>query len=545
MGSGPRPHARTDERSGLGERPTPDAPHPGKRCPPPGTLIPPPQRAKPARKSARCEVGDGSPHTHTPAPTARGWGTPTARPVGGQAGEGERLTSDAPHNGGRHTPPGTPFRQPHSEQYRPARAHALGPVLGPHARTDRTRDTRVAEPWLPASKDGRPGEGQRLTPDAPHNSGRPRPPGTAPHHPRGTHPPQGMQANGTVFRPHTHTPAPTARGWRTPTACPVGGQSGEGERLTSDAPHNGGRHPPGDALPPPPQRATPARRGARCGAGAGSPRPHQPHPGHTGRGTLAARSRGEVAGGGTAPDTRRPSRRWQTTPPGDGPPPPPRHAAPRGHAGQGDSVGPQHPHTRAHSTWVANPNSPPSGRSVRGGTAPDPRRPPQSWNAPPQGTPFRHPHSEQRRPARAHAVGPVLGPHARTDRTWDTRVAEPRLPAPEDGRSGKRQRLTPDAPHNGGGPPPLGDGPPPAPRHAAPTGHAGQGDSVGPPHPHTRAHSTWVADPNSPPSGRAVGGGGAPDLRRPSQWWKASPPGRPFPHPHSEQRGPQGRTLWG
>ena len=73
-----------------------------------------------------------------------------------------------------------------------------------------------------------------------------------------------------------------------------------------------------------------------------------------------------------------------------------------------------------------------------------------------------------------------------------------------------------------------GDGPPALPRHTAPTGHAGQGDSVGPPHPHTRARSTWVADPNSPPSGRAVGGGGAPDLRRPSQQWQATHPrGRP------------------
>ena len=120
----------------------------------------------------------------------------------------------------------------------------MGPVQGPHARTDRIRDTRVAEPWLPIPEDRRPGEGQRLTPDAPHNGGRPPPPGTAPHHPRGTQPPQGMQAKGTVLGPHTHTPAPTARGWRTPTARPVGGQSGEGQRLTSDAPHNGGRHPP-------------------------------------------------------------------------------------------------------------------------------------------------------------------------------------------------------------------------------------------------------------------------------------------------------------
>ena len=296
--------------------------------------------------------------------------------------------------------------------------------------------------------------------------------------------------------------------------------------------------PPGDALPPPSQRATPARKGACCGAGAGSPSPHRPHPGHTGRGTLAARSRGRAAGGGTAPDTRRPSQRWQATPPGEGPPPPPRHAAPTGHAGQGDSVGPPHPHTRARSTWVADPNSPLSGRAVGGGTAPDLRRPSQWWKAPPPGTAFRHPHSEQRRPARAHPVGRVLGPHARTDRTRNTWVAEPRLPAPEDGRPGEGQRLTPDAPHNGGRPPPPGTAPRPPPRQAAPTGHASQGDSVGPPHPHTRVQSRWVADPNSPPSGRAVGGGTAPDLRRPSQWWKAPPPGTPFRHPHSEQRRP-------
>ena len=296
--------------------------------------------------------------------------------------------------------------------------------------------------------------------------------------------------------------------------------------------------PPGDALPPPPLRATPARRSARCGARAGSPRPHRPHPGLTGRGTPAARPRGRAAAGGTAPDTRRPSKRWQATPPGDGPPPPPRHAAPTGHAGQGDSVGPPHPHTRAHSTWVADPNSPLSGRAVGGGGAPDLRRPSQRWKAPPPGTPFRHPHSEQRRPARAHAVEPVLGPQARTDRTRNTGVAVPRLPAPEDGRSGEGQHVTPDAPRNGGRPPPPGTAPPPPPRHAAPTGHAGQGGRDGPPHPRARDHSMWVTDPNSPPSGWAVGGGGAPDLRRHSQRWKAPPPGTPFRHPHSGQRRP-------
>ena len=92
-----------------------------------------------------------------------------------------------------------------------------------------------------------------------------------------------------------------------------------------------------------------------------------------------------MVGGGTAPDTRRPSKRWQATPPGDGTPPPPRHAAPTGHASQGDSVGPPRLHTRTHSTWVADPDSPPEGRAVRGGGEPDLRRPSQRRKALPPG----------------------------------------------------------------------------------------------------------------------------------------------------------------
>ena len=212
--------------------------------------------------------------------------------------------------------------------------------------------------------------------------------------------PQGRTLWGRCW---VHTPASTApgtHGSRNPgRPLQRTGGRGEGQRLTPGAPHNGGRHPPGDALPPPPQRATPARKGARCGAGAGSTRPHRPHLGHTGRGTRDARSRGRAVGGGTAPDTRRPS---------------------------------------------------------------------QLWKAPPPGTPLRHPHSEQRRPARAHAVGPVLGPHARIDRTRDTRVAEPWLPAPEDGRPGEGQRLTPGAPHNTVEGTPPGDALPPPPQRATP-----------------------------------------------------------------------------
>ena len=118
--------------------------------------------------------------------------------------------------------------------------------------------------------------------------------------------------------------------------------------------------------------------------------------------------------------------------------------------------------------WVTDPNSPPSGWAFGGGGAPDLARPSQQWKASPPGTPLRHPQSEQSRPARAHPVEPVLGPHARTDRTRNTRVAEPWLPAPEDGRSGEGQRLTPDAPHNSGRPPPPWGRPPTPPAARSP-----------------------------------------------------------------------------
>ena len=261
--------------------------------------------------------------------------------------------------------------------------------------------------------------------------------------------------------PHTHTPAPAARGWRTPTARPVGGQSGGGGAPDLTRPSQRWKAPPpGDALPPHPLRATPARKGARSGAAAGSPRAHRPHPEHTGRGTPAVPPRGRAAGGGTAPDTRRPSQLCRATPLGDGPLPTPRHEAPTGHAGQGDRDGPPHPHARARSTWGADHNSPPSGRAAGGGGAPDLRRASQRWQAPPPGTAPRQPRGTQ-----------------------------------------------------------------------PPQGRAGQEDSVGPPHPHARTHSMWVVDPNSPPSGRAVGGGGAPDIRRPSQQWKAPRRGRPSATP--------------
>ena len=84
---------------------------------------------------------------------------------------------------------------------------------------------------------------------------------------------------------HTQTPAPTASERRTLATRPIDGQPGEGECLTPGATHNSAGHPPPrDALPPPSQRKTPARKSARCGAGTWSPRTHYPRRGDTGNG---------------------------------------------------------------------------------------------------------------------------------------------------------------------------------------------------------------------------------------------------------------------
>ena len=68
----------------------------------------------------------------------------------------------------------------------------------------------------------------------------------------------------------------------------------------------------------------------------------------------------------------------------------------------------------------------------------------------------------------------------------------------------------------------------PAPGHQVDTSLPPERNRAGPPEPHARAHN---ADPDSPPSGRAVGGGGAQDPERPTQRSKAPPRGRPAAAP--------------
>ena len=359
------------------------------------------------------------------------------------------------------TPPGDALPPP-PQRATPARKGARCGAGAGSTRPHRPRLGHAGRGTLAARSGGREaGEGTAPDTRRPSQRWKAPPPGdTLPPPPqRATLADKGARCGAGAGSTRPHRPHPGHTGRRTLAARSGGRAAGGGTAPDTRRPSQRWKAPPpGDALPPPPQRTTPARKGARCGAGAGSTRPHRPHPGHTGRGTLAARSGGRAAGGGTAPDTRRPSQRWK--------------APPRGRPSATPTVGPQG-RTLWGRCWVHTPASTApgtlgsrnpgctlrrtsGGRAAGGGTAPDTRRPSQRWKAPPPGTPFRHPHSEQRRPARAHTVGPVLGPHARNDRIRDTRVAEPWLHAPEDERPVKVQRLTPGAPHNGGRHPPPG-----------------------------------------------------------------------------------------
>ena len=102
-----------------------------------------------------------------------------------------------------------------------------------------------------------------------------------------------------------------------------------------------------------------------------------------------------------------------------------------------------------------------------------------------------------------HAEGPVPDPHAHDNRTREEGAPEP---WPHASRDRQRWTATPQ------GRPPIT----PAAR-SPPQGLEAKGTDTGPPCPRTRARNTRMADPDSPPKGRAAGYRRAPDLRRPSQ----------------------------
>ena len=121
----------------------------------------------------------------------------------------------------------------------------MGPVLGPHARIDRTRDTRVAEPWLHAPEDERRGEGTAPDTRRPSQRWKAPPRGRPPATPTASN--AGPQGHTLWGRCWVHARIDRTRDTRVAEPwlhAPEDERRGEGQRLTPGAPHNGGRHSP-------------------------------------------------------------------------------------------------------------------------------------------------------------------------------------------------------------------------------------------------------------------------------------------------------------
>ena len=172
---------------------------------PPQALVPPPQRGNPARKSARCGVGDGSPRPHPPHPQPPGSGPRPHARKDEWWGVGERPTLDAPHAANRR-PPRAPSCGPHNAKSQLARARAVGLVTGPHAHTPRAHSQWVVGPDRTPQRTG--GRGCESAPSrTPHTQARgapPRPPSCCPNSAPSQH--AGARSVGLVTGPHARTP---------------------------------------------------------------------------------------------------------------------------------------------------------------------------------------------------------------------------------------------------------------------------------------------------------------------------------------------------
>ena len=240
----------------------PDAPHRGGRSlpgHPPATPAP-----RTAQQGMPAKGPVPGPHACTPASTVCGQRAPTACSKDRRLREGDHLTPDAPHEGTRRPPRGSPpaTRTACNDSAQESALWGRCWALIPHL--PRPPDTGPG-PQLPAPRTDSWDEAESVTPDAPHINGR-SPPRLPPATPAARNAQHGVAAKGLVPGPHTCTPAPTVCGQRAPNAGHKDGQPGEGERLTPDAPREGAGRPPGGSPPASPRACNASlREGALWG----------------------------------------------------------------------------------------------------------------------------------------------------------------------------------------------------------------------------------------------------------------------------------------
>ena len=174
VGSGARqPAQRAGSRGWESARPR--TPHTQAGGAPPGTLMPPRQRAKPARKSVRCGVGDGSPRPRPPR-TRSQWVVGPGSPPSGWAVGGGRAPDPGRPTPRQEAPPRAPSCQPPSAQSQLARARAVGFLTGPHARNPPHPPPVGSGPRQPAQRAGSRGW-ESAPPRTPHTQAEGPPPG--------------------------------------------------------------------------------------------------------------------------------------------------------------------------------------------------------------------------------------------------------------------------------------------------------------------------------------------------------------------------------
>ena len=373
---------------------------------------------------------------------------------------------------------------------------------------------------------GRRGKGKKKKKKKPNNN-----------HKQGNPSPEGAEQTKSEGEAHQNAPGRPARPTRpsrarTRTAArqPAKRAGSRGwESARPRTPHTQARGAPPGTLMPPPQRAKPARKSARCGVGDRSPRPHPPRTYSQWVVGPGSPPRGRAVGGGRAPDPGRPTPRQEAPPPGrPRAAPTARKASSKERALWGWWRVPTPAPPRTQSQWVAGPGSPPRGRAVGGGRAPNPERPTPRAEAPPR-APSCHPHSAQSQLARARAVGLVTGPHARIPPHPQPVGSGPRQPAQ---RAGSLESARPRTPHTeAGGVPPRA----PSCRPHSAQSQLEKARAVGlvtGPHARTPPYLQPVGSGPQQPAQRAGSRGWESDRpRTPHAQAGGAPPGAPMPPP--------------
>ena len=227
----------------MGERPSPDAPHPGRRRPP-RALSCRPHSAQSQHARVRAMGLVTGPHSRTPHTQSQLVVGPGRTPERKRGRGSDSARPRTPHTQARGAPPWAPSCHPHSAQSQLARARAVGLVAGPHARTPFSHSQWVVGPGrTPERTSGRGWESAR--PRKPHTQARGAPPG----HPHAT-PKRAKPARksarcgvgGGSPCPHPLRPQPVGSGPRPHAGTDE--RSGSGERPSPDAPHPGNRRPP-------------------------------------------------------------------------------------------------------------------------------------------------------------------------------------------------------------------------------------------------------------------------------------------------------------